>query len=86
MLGFVISTMAFSLAVYALNRYLDAQSLDSNRSRKLLVLTVAVAISIGVGWLVDKLDGDADMPQPSMAEVIQGGDPLQMAKALAGIN
>jgi len=86
MLGFLISTIAFIVAVYALNRYLDGQSLDSNRSRKLLVMTVATVVSIGAGWLVEKLDGDAALPQKSMAEVIQGGDPVQLAKMLAGIS
>lgn len=86
MLGFVISTIAFSLAVYALNRYLDSHELDSNRSRKILVMTFATVVSIGAGWLTDKLDGDADLPHPSVAEVIQGGDPMQMAKILAGVN
>lgn len=86
MLGFIISTIAFSMAVYALNRYFDAQELDSIRSRKVLVMTVATCISIGAGWLVDKLDGDAELPQKSMSDVIQGGDPVQMAKMLAGIN
>ena len=86
MLGFVISTIAFSLVAYGLNRHFDSQALDSNRSRKVLVMTVATLVSIGAGWLVDKVDGDADLPHPSVADVIQGGDPVQMAKMLTGIN
>jgi len=88
MLGFLISTIAFSVAAYALNRYLDARELDSMRFRKVLVLSVATFISIGAGWLVDKLDGDAELPQKSVsiADVIQGGDPVQIAKKLAGMN
>ena len=86
MLGFLISTIAFSFAAYALNRYFDAQELDSTRSRKILVMTAATLISIGVGWFVDKLDGDAALPQKSITEVIQGGDPVQIVKMLAGIN
>lgn len=73
MLSFLISSFVFFLAAYALNRYFDAQELDSSRSRKTLVLVVATFISIGAGWLIDKLDGDAALPQNnvSITEVIQ---------------
>jgi hypothetical protein len=86
MLGFIISTIAFSIALYALNRRFDAQSLGSTQSRKVLVMTLATIFSIGVGWVVDKVDGDADLPHPSVAEVVQSGDPMQMIKLLAGMN
>ena len=88
MLSFVISTFAFFLAAYALNRYFDAQELDSNRTRNILVMVTATFISIGAGWLVDKLDGDAALPQHnvSVVEVIQSGDQVKIAKVLVGIN
>lgn len=86
MYGLIISTIAFSLAVYALNRLFDSKSLDSTQTRKVLVMTLATAFSIGVSWVVDKVDGDADLPHPSVTEVIQSGDPVQMMKMLAGVN
>ncbi len=88
MLNFLISTIVFSLAAYALNRYFDAQDLDSTRSRKIMVMTVATLISIGAGWAIDKLDGDAELHKndPSITNVIQSGDPVQIAKILAGFN
>ena len=86
MIGFIISTIAFLVAVSLLNRYLDAQDLGQHASRKLLVMVVATVVSIGAGWMADKLDGDANLPQKSMVEVLQSGDPVQMAKLLAGIN
>jgi hypothetical protein len=88
MFSFLISTIAFFLAAYALNRYFDAQELDSSRARKTLVMVVATFISIGAGWFLDKLDGDAALPQNnvSITEVIQSGDPVQIAKVLVGIN
>ena len=88
MLSFIISTFAFFLAAYALNRYLDAQELDSNRTRNILVMVVATFISFGAGWLVDKLDGDAALPQHnvSVVDVMQSGDPVKIAKLLVGIN
>ena len=88
MLGFVISTIIFSLAAYFLNRYLDAQGISSTGSRKIIVLTAATLISIGAGWAVDKIDGDAELHQKdsSIADVINGGDPVKMAKLLTGVH
>jgi len=88
MVGFIISTIAFFLAAHALNRYFDAQELDSTASRKFLVMAVATVVSIGAGWLVDKVDGDAALPQNniSIIDAVQSGDPLRIAKMLTGIN
>jgi hypothetical protein len=87
MLGFLFSIIAFSLAAYALNRYLDARNLDTTLSRKALVMAVATVVSFGAGWLVDKLDGDAELPQSNVSFInaLQSGDPVQLAKMLAGI-
>ncbi len=88
MLNFFISTIAFSIAVFALNRYLDAQGIVSTRTRTITVMIVATLVSIGAGCVVDTLDGDAALHKndPSIAEVVQGGDPLKIAKLLAGFN
>jgi hypothetical protein len=88
MLNFFISTVAFSLAVFALNRYCDAQSLASTRARTIIVMTVATLISIAAGWAIDELDGEAMLHKndPSMIEVLHSGDPMQIAKLLAGFN
>ena len=88
MLNFIVSTIAFSLAAYALDRRFNAQAPEGTHSRKLLVFTVATLVSIGAGWATDKLDGDADLParNVSIADVIQSGDPVQIAKLLVGIN
>ncbi len=86
MLGFIISTMAFSWAMFALPRHSGVQSFGTEQSRKLLVLTLATVFSIGIGWVVDELDGDADRPHPSLTEVISSGDPVMLAKLFIGIN
>jgi hypothetical protein len=88
MLGFLISTISFSVAAYALDRRLNANAPDGTHSRKLLVFSIATIVSIGAGWLTDRLDGDAALPgkNVSVVEVIQSGDPVQIAKMLAGIN
>ncbi|MES2182432.1 MAG: hypothetical protein V4493_10080 [Pseudomonadota bacterium] len=76
------------MAIYALNRYFDGQGLDSTRSRKIIVMIAATLFSIGASWAVDKVDGDAELHKndPSIADVVKSGDPVQMAKMLAGFN
>ena len=86
MLGFIISTLAFSLAAYALNRYFDSKNPAIKNSRKWHVLIAATAFSMGVGWLVDNIDGDSKLPAVSMADTLRSGDPIKIAKLLAGIN
>jgi hypothetical protein len=88
MLNFIISTISFSLAAYALDRHFNAQATDGNHSRRLLVFCVATIVSIVAGWAVDKLDGDTDVPGKSVSvvDVVKSGDPIQIAKLLVGIN
>jgi len=88
MLNFIISTAVFSFAVFGLNRYFDAQSIIGTRSRTMIVMVAATLISFGAGWAVDQLDGDAELHKndPSMTEVVQTGDPVKIAKLLAGFN
>ena len=88
MLNFIISTIAFSIVAYALNRYFDSKELESTRSRTMTVMITATLISIGAGWAVDKLDGDAELHKndPSIMEIAQSGDPVKIAKLLAGFN
>ena len=87
MLNFLISTIAFSLAIYVLNRIFNTHS-TSPRSITLTVMIVATLFSIGASWAVDKLDGDAELHKndPSMMEVIKSGDPVKIAKLLIGFN
>ena len=88
MLGFVLSTISFTIVAYAMNRYFKAKSIDQTNSHKMLVMVMATFISIGTGWLVDNLDGDAKLPEKniSIVDVIKSGDPMQIAMKLIGIN
>ena len=86
MLGFCISTVVFSVAVGLLNRHHGLHPDEQPHSLKTRILIIATIASIGIGWLVDKLDGDANKPQASMAQIIHSGDPLLIAKAIIGIN
>ena len=88
MLNFFISTIAFSLAIYALNRYLDSLEIVRTRSRTMIVMMLATFVSIGVGMAVDQLDGEAELHKndPSLTDIVKGGDPVEIAKLLSGIN
>ena len=87
MLSLFLSAIAFFVAAFFINRYLDEQGLDHNMSRKMLVGTLATIISIGAGWVVDKLDGDVDASQKnaSLTDITQSGDPTQVLKVLSGL-
>lgn len=87
MLNFLISTIAFSLAIYVLNRVFNTHA-ASPRSVTLTVMIVATLFSIGASWAVDKLDGDAELHKndPSMMEIVRSGDPVKIAKLLIGFN
>jgi hypothetical protein len=52
------------------------------------VFVFATLISIGVGYLVDIVDGDFYLPKKdiSLIDVIKSGDPLLIAKTIIGIN
>lgn len=86
MLNFIISTIAFFAAVYSLNIYVNTLNITASRSRTVLVMLVATLISIAAGWAVDQLDGEAELHKndPSIMDVVQTGDPMKIAKLLAG--
>lgn len=88
MLNFVLSTIAFSLAIYGFDHYFKAKSVTKTDKHKFLVFVLATLISIGVGYLVDIVDGDFYLPKKDIAlvDVMKSGDPLLIAKTILGIN
>ena len=58
------------------------------RSRTMIVMVTATIISIAAGWTLDQLDGEAQLHKndPSITEIVKSGDPIQIAKVLAGFN
>ncbi len=88
MLNFIVSTAAFSSAAYVLNRYLNTQGISGTRSRTMMVMIIATIISIGAGWVVDQLDGEAELHKNdlSITEIVKSGDPVKIAEVLAGFN
>jgi hypothetical protein len=57
MTSFIVSTLVFFAASFALHRYLDKWGLDQGKARTLLVLAVASLISYGSSYAVDHLTG-----------------------------
>jgi len=88
MLNFVLSTIAFSLSIYCCDHYFKMKSVTKTDKHKFLVFVFATLISIGVGYLVDIVDGDFYLPKKdiSLIEVVKSGDPLLIAKTIIGIN
>jgi hypothetical protein len=88
MLNFFISSIAFSLSAYVLNRYLQTKNIISTQSRSLVVMLLATIISIGVGWTTDQLDGEAELHKndPTFTEIVKSGDPVKLVKLLIGLN
>jgi hypothetical protein len=56
MLNLIISTIAFFVAAWYVNRYLDEQEILEGRTRRILVMVLATAVSMGVGKAVDYFD------------------------------
>ncbi len=85
MLNFIVSTISFSFAAFILNRFLKTHP-DSPKSITFTVVVIATIFSLGAGWAVDQLDGDAKLHKndPSMQEVLKSGDPMKIVKMLVG--
>lgn len=53
----------------------------------MIVMVEATLISIGSGWAVDSVDGNAELQKndPVIAKILKSDDPVKIAKILAGI-
>jgi len=52
-LSLVLSTVAFFVARYYVNRYLEESGIPKGMTRSMVAFTLAVAVSYGVGLVVD---------------------------------
>jgi hypothetical protein len=55
LLSLVVSTIAFFVFSYFLKRWADDNDLPKGMTRNVSILVVAVALSYGVAWIVDKV-------------------------------
>lgn len=65
MLSMIISTLAFFVAAWYLNLYLDEQGIGKGMTRGVLVLVLASLVSWGVGAAVDWMQPQAASPNAS---------------------
>lgn len=88
MLNFFISTISFSISMYTFNQYLDSREHPRTRSRTVIVMVLATLVSIGVGMVIDQLDGEAELNKndPSLVDIVKSGDPLKLTKRLTGFS
>ncbi len=51
----IVSTIAFFVASHFIKRWMDDNDIPKGMTRSLTVLTLALAVSYGIGWIVDRL-------------------------------
>lgn len=68
MLSIIVSTLAFFVAAWYLNRYLNEQEIAEGMTRRILVLVLATVVSSAVGMGVDSLVGDPESA-PSLTSI-----------------
>jgi hypothetical protein len=55
MLSLVISTLAFFVASYFMKRWADDNDIPKGMTRIISIIVLALALSYGVAWVVNKL-------------------------------
>jgi VIT1/CCC1 family predicted Fe2+/Mn2+ transporter len=55
LLSLVVSTIAFFVFSYFIKRWADDNDIPKGMTRNVSILVVAVALSYGVAWIVDKV-------------------------------
>lgn len=79
MLNLIISTIAFFIAAWWLNRYLDDMEIGKGMTRGMLVFVLASVVSWGTGSVVDWTQVKIEGPQPPS---LASGDLSQILKAV----
>jgi len=57
MLSFVVSTIAYFVAVYFIKRYLDEIGVPKTMVRSLVIFVLALAVAYGVAFVADWIAG-----------------------------
>jgi hypothetical protein len=84
MLDLIISTLAFFVAVFFLNRYFDEQGMDKGMSRSLLVFLLASVVSVCVPLAVDFVSDGIGGHKSAASE--ENGDVAQLLKLLSAVH
>jgi hypothetical protein len=86
MLDLIISTIAFFVAVFYINRYLDDQGMNKGMSRSMLVFLIASVVSICVPMAVDFASEEIGGHKKSAgADALQGNEVSQLLKDLSAL-
>ena len=84
MLHFILSTIAFFIAAFYLNRYLDEQGMNKGMPRSMLIFLAAsiasFAFSAATGWVSDEISGKKHV---ASADPMQEGDVARLLKSLS---
>ena len=51
----ILSTIAFFVASYFIKRWMDDNDIPKGMARSVMIFTLALVVSYGVGWLVDHI-------------------------------
>lgn len=84
MLDLIISTIAFFVAVFYMNRYLDEQGMDKGMSRSVLVFLIASIASFCVPMAID-FASDEIGGHKQTASASQGNEVSQLLKDLSAL-
>ena len=71
MLDLIVSTIAFFVAVFFLNRYFDEQGMNKGMTRSMLVFLIASVVSICVPMAVDFVSGESGGTKVESSDVAQ---------------
>ena len=71
MLDLIVSTIAFFVAVFFLNRYFDGQGMNKGMTRSTLVFLIASVVSICVPMAVDFVSGESGGTKAESSDVAQ---------------
>jgi len=70
MLSIVISTIAFFIASFFVNRWLDSMDIPKGMTRGTVIFIAAAAVSYGVAMLVDWAAGPSNAG-PQLSDIIR---------------
>lgn len=85
MLDLVISTIAFFVTVFYMNRYLDDQGMNKGMSRSMLVFLIASIISFVVPMAIDFISDEiGGHKKAASVDAQQGNEVSQLLKPGVG--
>ena len=85
LLDLIISTIAFFVAVFYMNRYLDDQGMNKGMSRSVVVFLIASIVSFIVPKAIDFASDKIGGHKAATANTPQGNELSQLIKDLSAL-